>query len=37
LIIFGPDEKQKGIVTVKNLETKEQQEASWDDLKDFDW
>jgi histidyl-tRNA synthetase len=28
LIIFGPDEKQKGIVTVKNLETKEQQEAS---------
>ena len=37
LIIYGPDEKQKGIVTIKNLETKEQQEVSRDDLKDYDW
>jgi histidyl-tRNA synthetase len=32
LIIYGPDEKEKGIVTVKNLETKEQKEISKDNL-----
>lgn len=26
MLIYGPDEKQKGVVTVKNLETKEQKE-----------
>jgi len=28
LIIYGPDEKQKGIITLKNLETKEQIEIN---------
>jgi len=32
LIIYGPDEKQKGIITIKNLETKEQKEVSKDKI-----
>lgn len=32
LIIYGPDEKQKRIITIKNLETKEQKEVSKDKI-----
>jgi len=32
LIIYGPDEKHKGIITIKNLETKEQKEVSKDKI-----
>jgi len=34
LIIYGPDEKEKGMITVKNLETKEQKEVKKENLID---
>lgn len=32
LIIYGPDEKAKGIVTIKNLQTKEQKETTRENI-----
>mgnify|MGYP001308279155 CR=1 FL=1 len=32
ILIYGPDEKQKGIITIKNLETKEQKEINKENL-----